>query len=316
VTRRTSSRHGRQVGLGRVEAEAAADVRVEALRVEGERDLVDGRHVHALDHRAEIDVAEERDLALHLLRQRPLGAADEEVGLDADLHQLAHGVLRGLRLDLVRGRDVRHQGEVHEDGVRLPHLLPELADRLQERLRLDVADRAAHLHEHHVVAGRDALDGALDLVGDVRDDLDRGAQVLPAPLLADDVQVDAAGRDVVGLGERAVDEALVVPEVEVGLGAVVGDEHLAVLERRHGARVDVQVRVELERRDREPALDEQPASDAAAIPLPSDETTPPVTNTYFVGRLGSGRGAHAGGWREREAASASCVGAGGVAGTA
>ena len=42
-----------------------------------------------------------------------------------------------------------------------------------------------------------------------------------------------------------VGEALVVAEVEVGLGAVVGDEHLAVLIRRHRPRVDVEVGVEL-----------------------------------------------------------------------
>ncbi len=45
--------------------------------------------------------------------------------------------------------------------------------------------------------------------------------------------------------ETLVDEALVVAQVEVGLGAVVGDEHLAVLERTHGARIDVQIGVEL-----------------------------------------------------------------------
>ncbi len=41
-------------------------------------------------------------------------------------------------------------------------------------------------------------------------------------------------------------EALVVAKVEVGLGAVFGDEHLAVLEGAHRARVDVDVGVELE----------------------------------------------------------------------
>jgi hypothetical protein len=51
--------------------------------------------------------------------------------------------------------------------------------------------------------------------------------------------------------EVLVDEALVVADVEVGLGAVLGDEDLAVLERAHGARVDVQVRVELLRADRQ-----------------------------------------------------------------
>ena len=49
--------------------------------------------------------------------------------------------------------------------------------------------------------------------------------------------------------EVLVDEALVVAEVEVGLAAVVGDEHLAVLERVHRARIDVDVRVELLHRD-------------------------------------------------------------------
>ena len=60
-------------------------------------------------------------------------------------------------------------------------------------------------------------------------------------------------------GERDVDEALVVPEVEVGLAAVVGDEHLAVLEGVHRARVDVDVRVELLHRDPEaPGLQQPP----------------------------------------------------------
>ena len=36
-----------------------------------------------------------------------------------------------------------------------------------------------------------------------------------------------------------------MPDVEVGLGAVVGDEHLAVLERVHRPGVHVEVRVEL-----------------------------------------------------------------------
>ena len=46
-------------------------------------------------------------------------------------------------------------------------------------------------------------------------------------------------------GQVDVDEALVVAQVEVGLGAVAGDEDLAVLVGRHGAGVDVQIGVEL-----------------------------------------------------------------------
>ena len=59
--------------------------------------------------------------------------------------------------------------------------------------------------------------------------------------------------------EVGVEEALVVADVEVGLGAVVGDEDLAVLERVHRAGVDVEVRVELLHGDAQPARLEQAA---------------------------------------------------------
>ena len=59
--------------------------------------------------------------------------------------------------------------------------------------------------------------------------------------------------------EVLVDEALVVADVEVGLGAVLGDEDLAVLERAHRPRVDVQVRIELLQLDAQAARFEQPA---------------------------------------------------------
>ena len=56
-----------------------------------------------------------------------------------------------------------------------------------------------------------------------------------------------------------VDEALVVADVEIRLGAVLGDEDLAVLERAHRARVDVDVRVELLHLHLQAARLEQPA---------------------------------------------------------
>ena len=88
-------------------------------------------------------------------------------------------------------------------------------------------------------------DEVLDGVGDVRDHLHGAAEIVAAPLLGDDVLVDAPGGDVVHAVGRAPGEALVVAEVEVGLRPVVGDEHLAVLVGAHGPRIDVQIGVEL-----------------------------------------------------------------------
>src|SRR5690606_6265303 len=78
-------------------------------------------------------------------------------------------------------------------------------------------------------------------------------EVVAAALLADHGLVDLAGGDRVPARQADVDEALVVAEVEVGFGAVVGDIHLAVLERAHRARIDVDVGVQLHHRHLEAA---------------------------------------------------------------
>src|SRR5476651_950719 len=52
-------------------------------------------------------------------------------------------------------------------------------------------------------------DFILDGVGDVRDHLDGGAEIIAAPLLGEDVLIDAPGGDVVGLGRRPPGKALV-----------------------------------------------------------------------------------------------------------
>ena len=107
----------------------------------------------------------------------------------------------------------------------------------------------------------------LDLVGDVRDHLHGLAEVVAAPLGGEHGGVDRAGRGVGVAGQALVDEPLVVPEIEVGLAAVVGDEHLAVLEGVHRPGVDVDVRVELlHRHPKAPRL-EQTTEGGSGQPL-------------------------------------------------
>ena len=131
------------------------------------------------------------------------------------------------------------------DGVTARQLVAQLADGFEERQAFDVADGAADLAQHEIEVVVAVADEILDGVGDVRNDLDGGAEIIAAPLLGEDVLIDAAGGDVVLARRRPAGEALVMAEVEIGFGAVVGDEHLAMLVGRHGARIDVEIGVEL-----------------------------------------------------------------------
>ena len=93
-------------------------------------------------------------------------------------------MLRRLGLELARGADVRHQREVDEYRPLLPDLYPHLPDRLEKRQRFDIADGAADLDEAHVGVTGALHDARLDLVGNVRNDLDGVAEILSAPFLA------------------------------------------------------------------------------------------------------------------------------------
>ena len=149
---------------------------------------------------------------------------------------------------------------MHVQHIGPADVLAHLADGLEEREALDVADGPADLDDHDVgiAVASDPSDPFLDLVGDVRDDLDRSPEVIAATFLRDDGLVDAPGRDVADLRQILVDEAFVVTQVKVRLGAVVGDEDLAVLVRRHGPRVHVDVRIQLEHGDPQAPCLEQP----------------------------------------------------------
>ena len=167
------------------------------------------------------------------------------------------------------------------------NVLTQLADRFQKRQALDVADRSTDFDGYDIHTLRDGADAVLDLVRDVRDDLDRSSQVVAATLFLNDGQIDLACRPVVAPGRRLIREALVVPQVQVRLRTVVGHVDLAVLVRAHGPGVDVDVRVELLKGDFVAVPSSSAPIEAAASPLPSDETTPPVDRMYWTGRNGA-----------------------------
>ena len=100
------------------------------------------------------------------------------------------------------------------------------------------------------------------------DDLDGVAEVLAAALLGDHRRIDLSRRDIRPAGQIAIEEPLVVPDVEIGLGAVLGDEHLAVLERVHGAGVDVEVGVQLLHRHLQAARRQQLSEAGCGKALP------------------------------------------------
>jgi len=149
-------------------------------------------------------------------------------------------------------------------------LVAQLADRLEVGEALDIAHRPPHLDHHHVGPRRihGATDAALDLVGDVGDDLHRVAEVVAVPLPGDHVPVHLPRGEVVRRAEILAEEPLVVADVEVRLQPVPRHEHLAMLVGVHRPRIHVQVRIHLLQGDLHPPCLEEAPQRGREDPLP------------------------------------------------
>ncbi|CQA08506.1 Uncharacterised protein [Mycobacteroides abscessus] len=233
------------------QVEPAHHVCVEFLTMQHLGDVVDGWRVGRGDDTVDVHVTHEGDLVLERLGHIPVTAQDQCIRSDTDAAQRGDGVLRRLGLELAGWLQVRHQRDVQEEDVVTADVMADLPRGLQERLRFDVADGAADLGDDDVgplpvfVRLGHRQDAALDLVGDMRNHLHGVTQVLATPFLGDDRRIHLPGSHIRRPRQITVQEALVVPDVQIGLRAVLGDEDLAVLERVHGARVHVEIRVEL-----------------------------------------------------------------------
>src|SRR3989442_140354 len=149
-------------------------------------------------------------------------------------------MLGGLGFQLAGGSNERDQRGMNEHSILAPFFVAHLTNRFEERQRFDVAHRAANFDNHHVcfAVNRDRANPFLNFIGDVRNNLNRLAEIIAAALFLDYREIYSPGGPVVGLRQMRVREALVMAKIEIGLRPIVGNEDFAMLKRRHGARIE------------------------------------------------------------------------------
>ena len=173
-------------------------------------------------------------------------AAKQNLRLQTDLAQFGDALLRRFRLQFAGRLDVRHSVTCTFTTFCGADFENELPDRFQKRQTLDVAGRAADFRDDDVGFAfvRDLANAVLDFVGHVRNHLHGFAEVIAAAFLQDHAFVNLAAGEIVVARENAIGEALVMAEIEIGLGAIIEDINFAVLERVHRSRIDVEIGIE------------------------------------------------------------------------
>ncbi len=237
------------IGFAGPDLEEFRDPVIEPLLVEIRRHHINAGHILCAEDAVFMDVAEERELSSNVVGKVAFAAAEKDIGLDTDLTQSRHGMLRRLRLHFVGRFDVGDEGDVDIDHVVAGMFRAELADGFEEGEGFDVADGAADFDDRDVAVLRALDEEGLDLVGDVRNDLYGAAQIVAVAFFCDDVVIDAAGCAVIGLPRLCVREPLVMAQIHIGFGAVLRDIDFAMLEGVHGTRIDVDIGIEFDEVD-------------------------------------------------------------------
>src|SRR4029077_12265443 len=101
--------------------------------------------------------------------ERPLPAAQQDIGLNAEAEKLLGRMLGRLGLQLPCRGDPRHQRQMHEEDALTCEVVAWLADCLKKRQAFDVADRAADFAEDEILSVEIGLDELLDRVSNVGD---------------------------------------------------------------------------------------------------------------------------------------------------
>ena len=148
-----------------------------------------------------------------------------------------------------------------------------MADGFKEGESFDVADRAADFDDGDVGSGvfglilGEAEDGVFDFIGDVGDHLHRSAEVVAVALLGNDLIVDGTRGRVVFLGERRIEIAFVVPQIEVRLRPIIRNVHFTVLIGVHGSGVHVDIGIKFLDGHGQPARFQQRADGSRRKPF-------------------------------------------------
>ena len=120
---------------------------------------------------------------------------------------------------------------MQETSLLAAKFVAKLANGLEEGQRFDVTHRAADLAKNEILVIMIRLDKGLDGVGDMRNHLYGGAEIIAAALARQHVGIDPACRDIVRTAGMNAGKPFIVTKVQISFRAVISHEDLAMLGR-------------------------------------------------------------------------------------
>ena len=159
-----------------------------------------------------------------------------------------------------------------------------LPDRFQKRQRFNIAYRSANFSNDDIGIRFPARFEYMffNFVCHMGNDLNRAPVIFTATFFLQDDGINFSRRHIAEFGYIYIDKPLIMAKVQIGFRPIFRDKNFTVLVWTHCPRINVNVWIKFLNGDIQSAIFQKRPREAAVIPLPNDDTTPPVTKMYFV----------------------------------
>ena len=242
--------------LRRTDAQFTADNVREIGLFKHQRRFIKHGQRQILNHTIRFHIAETGNLSENaFIRDFLVYAQNDQIRRYAQSLKLFDRMLCGFGFMLAGRLEIRYEGHMNVQCVLLANLQANLPDRLDKRLTLHIANGSANLRNHHICIRlvAYAVDESLDFIGNVRNRLNRIAQIAALTLARNHIGIDFARRQVGILIQVFVDKTLVMTQIQIGFCTVFCDIHLAMLIRAHGSGINIDIGIQFLRGHLEPS---------------------------------------------------------------
>src|SRR5215813_12095945 len=101
------------------------------------------------------------------------------------------------------------------------------------------------------------MDAILDLISNMGNDLNSATQIFSPAFFSNYRSIDLTSCHIISLMSRLIGKALIMSQIEIGLGTIISDKDLAMLIGGHCTRININVGIELHERDGNPTVFEE-----------------------------------------------------------
>ncbi|MNZ85368.1 hypothetical protein D3C78_1041570 [compost metagenome] len=160
---------------------------IKTLIAQVKRNLIKAVRIAALYNRVRINVTEQSDLRLHVIRQFMFRTAHDDVWLNTDTAQFFYAMLSRFRFHFACSFNIWNKRNMNVHNILTTDVALNLTDGFQKRQTFDVSYSSSDFCNNHVRTGFTTCTEYtfLNFVRNMRNNLYRPAQIFTTALLAD-----------------------------------------------------------------------------------------------------------------------------------